>query len=359
MRAVFYVHAGAAGAGSRIEMLKRHHFQVTDISTDASPTMADAILIDTAGMEADQIAANVSRWAETGSPVLVRFELQRGSAFRDQRAGLLAAGAVDVVRADASDNEVLTRLRAILLQRRAPRILVIEDDEDIGLWVADELRRAGMETVHVAKLSEGRRAFEEGPLDALIVDRQLPDGDGLTFVAELHAAGIRTPALIYSALDTISDRIEGLEHAGAVDYLCKPIHADELIVRVRIALRPINSEETLVFGPLEILRKDKIVRWRGDRIDLRPKEAAMLIYLAERQGLPISQRMLYFDIWEKIYMEEGSNPVSAAKHRLVGNLKAFFKARQEPLPEFLAAQDDSYLFDVEPLLKLQPKALQV
>lgn len=355
MRTVSYVNAEAPGALSRIEILNKHHLQVSPATGDGVMPVADVILFDAEGLPDTRTMAELAKLAATGQPVLVRFALSQGSTFRAQRAEFLAAGASDVVRSDAMDDEFLTRLRAILLQQRAPRILVIEDESDIGRWVQEELRRVGMEPVLVTDLAAARQAFETGPLDALIVDRQLPDGDGLSFVAQLHASGIRTPALIYSGLDALSDRIEGLEIAGAVDYLCKPVHADELIVRIKIALRPINSEETLVFGPLEIMRKDKIVRWRGDRIHLRPKESAMLIYLAERYGLPISQRMLYFDIWEKIYMEEGSNPVSAAKHRLVGNLKAFFKARNETLPEFLSAQDDSYLFDVKPLLQLPPK----
>ncbi len=356
MRTVSYVHADAPGTQSRIDMLKKHHFDVKAASIDAPLPDGSVVFFDAEGMLPEDIMTVINALTRSGRPILVRFEMTRFGAFRTQRSALLDAGAEDVVRSDATDSEFLTRLKAILLQRRAPRILVIEDDADIGPWVQEELQRVGMETVWVKDLASARTAFADGPVDALIVDRQLPDGEGLSFVAELHRAGIRTPSLVYSALDSISDRIEGLEVAGAVDYMCKPIHADELIVRIKIALRPIDSEETLVFGPLEILRRDKIVRWRGDRIELRPKEAAMLIYLAERFGLPITHRMLYFDVWEKVYMEDGSNPVSAAKHRLVNKLKEFFKDRNEPVPAFLSAEDDTYQFNVEPLLQLPLQA---
>ncbi|MFK7765421.1 MAG: response regulator transcription factor [Roseobacter sp.] len=358
MRTVSYVHADAPGAQMRIDMLTKHHFDVNAVSVDGPLPDGGVVFFDAGGLPPDDIRPTIRTLKQAGCPILVRFEMTRVGAFRTQRSALLEAGADDVVRSDASDGEFLTRLRAILLQQRSPRILVIEDEADIGTWVAEELQRAGMQTVWVTDLASGRKAFEDGPIDALIVDRQLPDGDGLSFVAELHAAGIRTPALIYSALDQISDRIEGLEVAGAVDYLCKPVHADELIVRVKIALRPIDTEETIVFGPLEIMRRDRIVRWRGDRIELRPKESEMLIYLAERFGLAITHRMLYFDVWEKVYMEEGSNPVAAAKHRLINKLKDFFKARNEPFPEFLSAEDDTYQFNVEPLLQLPHKAKQ-
>lgn len=359
MRSISYVHTATPEAQVRIDMLEMQHFQVNVVALGELCPVADIILLDCDCFSPSEIETALAHLKVMGRPIIVRFQLARGITFRDQRAALLKAGAVDVIRSDATFDEIVTRLRAVLLQQRAPRILLVEDDDDIGPWVREELRRSEMDATLVTSLAAGRSAFEKGPFDALIVDRRLPDGDGLSFVAELYAAGIRTPALIYSARNSLSDRIEGLEVAGAVDYMCKPIHADELVVRIRIALRPINSEETLVFGPLELLRKDKVVRWRGTRIDLRPKESAMLIYLAERYGMSISQRMLYFDLWEKVYMEEGSNPVSAAKHRLVNNLKTHFKSIDEPFPDFLCSVNDSYFFDIKPLLRLSEQSASV
>jgi DNA-binding response OmpR family regulator len=150
----------------------------------------------------------------------------------------------------------------------------------------------------------------------------------------------------------IADRVDGLDRAGANDYLCKPAHTDELRARVRVLLRPRQSDDQLIFGPLELSRKDRVVRWRGERVEMRPRETDVLIYLAERSGLWIPQQMLYLDIWEKVYMEIGSNPVAATKHRLVVNLRKFAEARGEALPEFIASGGNTYAFLPEPLLQL-------
>ena len=78
----------------------------------------------------------------------------------------------------------------------------------------------------------------------------------------------------------------------------------------------------------------------------------MLIYLAEREGLPIPKRMIYADVWDKVFMDIGSNPVAAARHRLVRDLKAFLDARGETYPDFIATDADAYSFRSEPLLRL-------
>ena len=209
-----------------------------------------------------------------------------------------------------------------------------------------------MRVVAVHNLAAAYAAFGAGPLDALIVDRQLPDGDGLSFVARLRAERISTPALIYTAMTDIADRVDGLERAGANDYLCKPAHADELCARVKVLLRPRLTEDQLIFGPLALSRRDRVIRWRAERVEMRPRETDVLIYLAERSGLWIPQQMLYLDIWEKIFMEIGSNPVAATKHRLVVNLRKFVQARGESLPDFIASGGNTYAFLPEPLLQL-------
>lgn len=209
-----------------------------------------------------------------------------------------------------------------------------------------------MQVSSVGTLAEARARFQAGRIDAMVVDRQLPDGDGLDFVSELRGLGIRTPALLFTAMDEISERIRGLEGAQADDYICKPVHADELRARVRMLLRPVISDETLFYGPLEINRKDRIVRWRSDQIKMRDKEREMLIYLAERPNLVIPQQQIYVDVWGKVFMEIGSNPVTAARARMVRDIKSFLKERGETYPDFVGTEGSGYVFLSEPLLKL-------
>ncbi|MCB2137322.1 MAG: response regulator transcription factor [Rhodobacteraceae bacterium] len=353
-RTIGVIRSGQPVGDDYVDWLQANRIEVRDIGiadaigdNDVSVLLLDGRSIDTA-----ELTRAVGRLKPAKCPVLVLFELAKGAAYRVQREALLRAGAADVIQNGAPAEEFVTRLRALCLLNEAPRVLVVDDDPSIAQWVAEELTSAGMHVSAVHDLAAAYAAFEAGPLDALIVDRQLPDGDGLSFVARLRSERINTPALIYTAMTDIADRVDGLERAGANDYLCKPAHTDELRARVRVLLRPRQSEDQLIFGPLELSRKDRVVRWRGERVDMRPRETDVLIYLAERSGLWIPQQMLYLDIWEKIYMEAGSNPVAATKHRMVVNLRNFADARGETLPDFIATGGNSYAFQPEPLLQL-------
>ncbi|MCV6592372.1 MAG: response regulator transcription factor [Silicimonas sp.] len=343
---VTYIGDQAPGAAARMAALGAQRLSL-GAGPDARVTVLDGSDLGDAALDAQLAAIDSGRTA-----VLVLFTLSHGISFRARREALLAAGARDVMAAKAPEDEFLTRVRALLHLSRPPRVLIVEDEDEIGVWAVQVLGEAGMDVTRATSLAEAEALFEAGPIDALVVDRGLPDGDGLDLVARLRGNGIRTPALVLSALTTIESRLQGLRDAGADDYICKPVHADELVVRVQMLLRPKITDEVLVFGPLEVNRADRVVRWRGDRITLRPKEVGMLIYLAERDGLPIPQRMIYLDVWEKTYMEEGSNPVTSARHRLGTVLKAFLKERGEAYEEFIATVDDGYVFQPEVLLRL-------
>ncbi|MCB2095048.1 MAG: response regulator transcription factor [Rhodobacteraceae bacterium] len=354
-RSVGLIRKGGPDLDGYVAFLRADKVVVREIEgaiPEADLRDLSVLLLDGAPMTPEVLARETAALAATGIPVLVLFRLVAGTAYRVQREALLSAGAADVIQQGAPAEDFVTRVRALCLINEAPRILVVDDDESIARWVAEELTGAGMRVVAVHNLAAAYAAFGAGPLDALIVDRQLPDGDGLSFVARLRAERISTPALIYTAMTDIADRVDGLERAGANDYLCKPAHADELCARVKVLLRPRLTEDQLIFGPLALSRRDRVIRWRAERVEMRPRETDVLIYLAERSGLWIPQQMLYLDIWEKIFMEIGSNPVAATKHRLVVNLRKFVQARGESLPDFIASGGNTYAFLPEPLLQL-------
>ncbi len=353
MKTCAYIGAEVPKADKRIAELERHHFPVHPVTAigDIPPDTALAIVDGSAG-KTEETASKIKELTASGLIVFAIFKLAHGETFRSCRETLLNAGAGDVMDVDAPDGDLVIRTRALMRGARPPFVLVVEDNEKTGPWVVNELQAAGMEAQCVTTLAEARERFETMTIDAMVVDRNLPDGDGLDFVGLLRRNGFRTPALLFTALDSISDRIKGLTEAGADDYICKPVHGDELVARVQVLLRPRDIDETVIFGPLELVRRDKIVRWRGDRVELRPKECGMLIYLAEREGLMIPKRMIYADVWEKVYMDFGSNPVTAARHRLVKDFKTWLEARGENWIEFLVTEGEAYGFRAEPLLQL-------
>lgn len=335
------------------EQLSAQQMNATRLSgASGSDDDLAAVVVNTMGLDDVKADALVRQAAAYAAPVLAVFELSVRLPFRTRREALLAAGAADVIKVDDHERDLITRLQSLCRLNEAPRVLIVDDEPPIRDWAAEELTAIGMQVMTAGTLAEARAAFRAGPIDALVVDRNLPDGDGISFIAELRRGRIATPALLYTALNSIEDRVAGLEQAGADDYLCKPAHGDELRARVRVLLRPRQSDDQLIFGPLELSRKDRIVRWRGNRVEMRPRETDMLIYMAERSGLSIPQQMLYLDIWEKVYMEVGSNPVSATKHRMLTGLRKYVEAQGETLPEIIETASNCYTFWPEPLLEL-------
>src|SRR5258708_5712191 len=116
------------------------------------------------------------------------------------------------------------------------RILVIEDDADTAAYMAKGLKESGYVVDHAADGRDGMFHAMSGNYDALIVDRMLPNVDGLSIIQAIRTAGIKTPALILSALGAVDDRVKGLK-AGGDDYLTKPYAFSELLARIEVMLR--------------------------------------------------------------------------------------------------------------------------
>ena len=180
------------------------------------------------------------------------------------------------------------------------RILVIEDDRTTGDYILQGLRQEG----HIADLCRNGRdgliAAQTSDFDVLVVDRMLPDLDGLSLVRTLRAAKNLTPALFLTALGGIDDRIEGL-NAGGDDYLVKPFAFGELSARINaLARRPQLREAEVVLSAGD-LRMDLIRRRvsRGDvEIDLLPREFALLECLLRRKGRVQTRTMLLEAVWD-------------------------------------------------------------
>lgn len=163
----------------------------------------------------------------------------------------------------------------------APKLLFVEDDPDIASMTREVLEEH-YDVDLVGDMRSARERIARSRYDVVLVDRRLPDGDGIEIVAALRAAKLATPAMLLTALDAVHDRVAGLD-AGANDYLAKPFDFDELLARLRAlrrgfvaaAARREVGEWTFVADPPALYGPD------GRRVALTATEAALLDLLTE------------------------------------------------------------------------------
>ncbi|MGR3620775.1 winged helix-turn-helix domain-containing protein [Pseudophaeobacter sp.] len=197
------------------------------------------------------------------------------------------------------------------------KILVVEDDSTTGPYVAKGLREEGHTVDLIANGREGLLQATTCNYDILILDRMLPDLDGLTLIKTLRGAGNRTPAIMLTALSGVEDRIDGLE-AGADDYLVKPFAFGELSARVAaLARRPgYQTQETcLQAGDLEMDLVHHRVQRGGQEIPLLPREFTLLEHLLRRKGRVQTRTMLLEAVWD-ITFDPQTNVVETHISRL-------------------------------------------
>lgn len=180
------------------------------------------------------------------------------------------------------------------------RILLIEDDVESAQYAAKGFSEAGhvVDVLHDGR--EGMVQCLQSEYDVLVVDRMLPNMDGLAIVKTLRASGNKTPVLFLTAVSGVEDRVAGLE-AGGDDYLTKPFAFSELLARVNaLGRRPAATVETtqLEVGDLTLDLLQRIAR-RGDtEIELQPREFLLLEVLMRNEGRVVSRTMLLEQVWD-------------------------------------------------------------
>jgi two-component system OmpR family response regulator len=179
------------------------------------------------------------------------------------------------------------------------KILVIEDDPDGRLVLAQGLAECGCEAVCATDVKSGLKEAETGGFDALIVDRMLPDGDGLAVVQTLRAQGVMTPAVFLTALNEVDDRIEGLR-AGGDDYVAKPFSFLELLARLEAVTRRRKHARDMVLrvGDLEVNVLARTVKRGNAEILLQPREFRLLEFLMRHAGQTVTRTMLLEGVWK-------------------------------------------------------------
>jgi two-component system copper resistance phosphate regulon response regulator CusR len=164
--------------------------------------------------------------------------------------------------------------------------------------------------------TDGLHLARTGYYHLIILDIMLPERDGWSVLTELRGSGQHTPVLFLTAHDAIQDRVKGLE-LGADDYLVKPFAFSELLARVRSVLRrsPTQQPGVLRLADLEIdCLRFKVMR-QGKRLDLTPKEFALLSLLARHTGEVLSRTLIAEQVWDMNFASD-TNVVDVAVRRL-------------------------------------------
>lgn len=189
------------------------------------------------------------------------------------------------------------------------RILVIEDDQNVADLMQQVLTGDGNE-VDVARDAEGGTSMAMAtPYDAIVLDLELPDRNGLSVLQELRREGSTTPIVVATAHDTTADIVRALD-AGADDYLQKPIANEVLAARMRAAMRRggARSMEKVNVGDLVLNRVSHQVMCNGKPVNLTARQYSLLEFLAMRAGETVRRPTLLQHVWQ-LQFDPGSNVV--------------------------------------------------
>ena len=180
------------------------------------------------------------------------------------------------------------------------RILVVEADRESASWLIKGLTEAGHVADHARDGAEGVALARERVHDVVVMDRMLPQLDGLAAIRMMRTEGIHTPVLILSALSDVDEKVKGLR-AGGDDYLAKPYAFTELLARVETLARRRAAEPQptkLRTGDLEIDLLARTAQRGGKPILLQPREFKLLEYLMRNAGNVVTRTMLLENVWD-------------------------------------------------------------
>ncbi len=201
------------------------------------------------------------------------------------------------------------------------KLLLVEDDREAGAYLKRAFGQAGHVVDHAEAGREGLLLAAGETYDVIVLDRMLPEVDGMTILRTIRASNIQTPVLLLTAMDGIDDRVEGLE-AGADDYLVKPFAFAELLARLNaLARRPPTQEMTMSLrvADLEVDLLRRTVTRSGTRIDLQPREYQILEFLLRHAGRVVTRTMLLESVWD-FHFDPKTNIVETHMSRLRGKL---------------------------------------
>lgn len=183
---------------------------------------------------------------------------------------------------------------------RVPKVLVVDDEENIRFLVESALQLAGMETTGAADGRAGLQLASEYRPDLIVVDVMMPELDGFEVLHRLRDSGSRTPVIFLTARDSTDDRVRGLT-AGGDDYMVKPFAVAELVARVQLRLQHAgrsNAQTVLRCADLELDLDAHRVTRADSVVELSPTEYKLLHYLLANSGRVLTRAQLLDHVWE-------------------------------------------------------------
>ena len=202
------------------------------------------------------------------------------------------------------------------MTQTTPRVLIVEDDPVTASEIGAILAAGGLDCDRRASLAEAMARAADQPFDVIVLDRMLPDGDGIAAMQGLRAARPGAMILVVSALGTASSRIEGLD-LGADDYLAKPFHTEELLARLRALTRRAQglASPLLQCGELTLDTRSGRVTVAGQVVALTSHEYRLLAYLMHRPGRVVSRSELTEHLYAQDF-DRDSNTIEVFVARL-------------------------------------------
>ena len=183
---------------------------------------------------------------------------------------------------------------------RKPRILVVDDEDNIRFLLDSALRHFGFDVRVTETGRAGLKAVEEFAPDLVLLDVMLPDLDGFEIVRRLRLDGEKVPVLFLTARDAVDDKVQGLT-IGGDDYVTKPFSLEEVIARIQVILRRqgvANGSAKLAISDLEMDDEAHIVRRAGQVIELSPTEYKLLRFLLVNSGKVLSRNQILDHVWQ-------------------------------------------------------------
>lgn len=208
------------------------------------------------------------------------------------------------------------------------RILLVEDDNKIASFILKGLKEAGFAVDHASDGEAGLDLASGEPYDAAIIDIMLPKIDGLTLIGGLRSNNIKTPLLILSAKHSVEDRVKGLQ-TGSDDYMTKPFAFSELLARIQALIRragDISDPVHLRIADLKVNLLTREVTRGNERIELQPREYALLEYMLRNKERIVSKTMIMEHVWDYNF-DPQTNVVEARMCRLRDKIDKPFKKK--------------------------------